>query len=342
MTTSPDPLNAPPGSAEHIRPDRPFYAAGVLLDAPDFTAEQLYHRGRLARSLAYLHGSGTVSGLRVVFESALEPGATAPPNPDIPGDIERTYPEGREARILVQPGLAIDRLGRLIEVPGPACLRLAPWLKDRQNEQGSDSQTDDQSETDESSATKSPIEQATHPAENDNITANISRDRSSSSITVSPDNRGIVADIFIRFTTCETGGKTPAFGGGPFDTTNANVPARIRDSYELSLVLRTEATADLAGELPRDPWANANDLEDIHNRLFASWQETTAGWRQGQPNRLPEHSSSQDTTDLFLARLLIVSGENDNPPTAQVDNFSRQFVYPSDAIARLIAITNSP
>lgn len=335
MTTTPDPLTAPPGSAEHLRPDRPFYAAGVLLDAPDFTTEQLYHRGRLARSLAYLHGSGTVSGLRVNFESALEPGTTVPADPSIVGDIERVYPEGREARILVQPGLAIDRLGRLIELSGPACLRLAPWLIDQKDKP-------DTAPGNANDETKSLLTQATHPVENSTESTNISSDRTSTPITVSPTNRGIVADIFIRFTPCETGGKTPAFGGGPFDTTNANVPARIRDSYELSLILRTKATADLAGQLPRDPWAQASNLEALHNQLFDSWQETTNSWTKGLPNRLPEHADNQDTTSLFLARLLIIPGENDAPPTAQVDNFSRQFVYPSSAIAHRIALENTP
>jgi hypothetical protein len=46
------------------RPDRPFYATGVLLDAEDFLDEQTYHRGRLARALAYLHGTGTIAGSR--------------------------------------------------------------------------------------------------------------------------------------------------------------------------------------------------------------------------------------------------------------------------------------
>lgn len=88
-----------------LRPDRVFYDTGVLLDAEDFRDEQTYHRGRLARALAYLGGSGTLVGLRVGVQ---RPAA------------------GLE--IQVGGGLAVDRLGRLIEVPRPWCLRLAPWL----------------------------------------------------------------------------------------------------------------------------------------------------------------------------------------------------------------------
>ena len=40
-------------------PDRVHYKTGVLLNADDFIAEQNYHRGRLARALACVNGSGT-------------------------------------------------------------------------------------------------------------------------------------------------------------------------------------------------------------------------------------------------------------------------------------------
>ena len=97
--------------------DRLWYATGVLLDAEDFLDEQTYHRGRLARALAYLYGSGTVAGLRVAWEPAVAPG------------VDASLPEGRPERIKVEPGLAIDRLGRLIELPRTACLRLNRWYE---------------------------------------------------------------------------------------------------------------------------------------------------------------------------------------------------------------------
>lgn len=97
--------------------DRLWYATGVLLDAEDFLDEQTYHRGRLARALAYLYGSGTVAGLRAVWEPAVDPGA----------DV--SLPDGRPERIKVEPGLAIDRLGRLVELPRMACLRLNRWYE---------------------------------------------------------------------------------------------------------------------------------------------------------------------------------------------------------------------
>lgn len=98
-------------------PDRVSYDEGVLLDALDFRAEQSYHRGRLARALTYLFGTGTAAGLEVVWEKPLSPGT------------DTHFPDGREERLRLRPGLAIDRLGRLVEVPRDWCVRLDRWYR---------------------------------------------------------------------------------------------------------------------------------------------------------------------------------------------------------------------
>ena len=94
------------------RADRVYYATGVLLDADDFGDEQTYHRRQLARALAYLHGSGTVAGLAVAWQ-----GADDTADPPV------------EEQLFVQPGLAIDRLGRLIELHTEYCIRLNRWYE---------------------------------------------------------------------------------------------------------------------------------------------------------------------------------------------------------------------
>src|SRR4051812_23559939 len=103
MKNQPDPI------AEPNSPDRVFYATGTLLSAEDFVAEQSYHRGRLARVMAALHGHGTIAGLRVDYKAA-----------DAAKDIEE--------QLQLTPGLALDRLGRLIEVPRLWCLRINRWF----------------------------------------------------------------------------------------------------------------------------------------------------------------------------------------------------------------------
>jgi len=60
-------------------PDRVNYVTGVLLGAEDFQAEQDYHRGRLARALAYAMGHGTLAGLEVSHHPAQAADATIPP-----------------------------------------------------------------------------------------------------------------------------------------------------------------------------------------------------------------------------------------------------------------------
>lgn len=94
-----------------LRPDRLYYDTGVLLDRDDFGDEQTYHRGRLARALGYLGGSGTLVGLKVTAQR---------PAPGL--------------ELQVSGGLAVDRHGRLIEVPRPWCLRLAPWVASKSND----------------------------------------------------------------------------------------------------------------------------------------------------------------------------------------------------------------
>jgi hypothetical protein len=97
ISTQKDPLDST------LAPERVAYAVGALLGVEDFTAEQTYHRGRLARTLSFLDGYGTVSGLRVDYQ----------PPPD--------------EEIIVRPGIAFDRLGRIIEVPRDICIRLDKW-----------------------------------------------------------------------------------------------------------------------------------------------------------------------------------------------------------------------
>lgn len=102
MSLTPQPFPAPP--------QRPSYHPGMLLDAEDFRDEQGYHRGQLARLARWLHGMGTVCGLEVKHFAA---GAD--------NHVEET--------LAIRPGVAIDRLGRLIEVRRTWCLRLQRWFE---------------------------------------------------------------------------------------------------------------------------------------------------------------------------------------------------------------------
>jgi len=94
---------------------RVAYEAGMLLGLEATRDEQVYHRRRLTRQQYWLHGAGTLAGLRVRVES-VPPPASAPA-----GTAARV-------RLLVGPGIGIDGLGREILVHETHCLDLADWL----------------------------------------------------------------------------------------------------------------------------------------------------------------------------------------------------------------------
>lgn len=64
--------------------ERPNYFMGMVLGADDLETEQAYLLARMRRHNRYLHGYGTVCGLRVMLQ---------------------------EGKVLVEPGLAIDCAG---------------------------------------------------------------------------------------------------------------------------------------------------------------------------------------------------------------------------------------
>jgi hypothetical protein len=296
VSTLRDPLSALDPAEAVVPPDRLYYEIGLMLDKDDFLDEQTYHRGRLARALAYLHGSGTAAGLRVRVEPLLPPGA------------DPAFPDGREERLIVEPGVAVDRFGRLIEVPRTACIRLGRWYDDQDPDL---------------------LRQGFH----------------------TPSN-GVVVDVFVRFNVCERG-KTPAFPVGPFDVIDAVVPARLRDAYLLSLVVREETDPPLP--VPRwpdlsedaaapDPAAELTRRRNLlREAILDAWAEGTAHTDEGGLEPLPEHAAGQDTSDVFLARLVLPAADG-NPPVrdatqpVQVLDADRPLVLTTAALARWIGI----
>lgn len=281
------------------RPDRPHYATGVLLDAEDFLDEQTYHRSRLARSLAYLHGSGTVCGLAVSPPQAV----------------------GSDFEVSVEPGLALDRFGRLIEVPRPWCIRVNRWyaaLADSANAVG-------------------------RAALRNALRSDL-----------------VIVDVFVEFELCDRG-KTPSFAEGAIDATDATAPHRVRDAFRFLLAPR-DLDPDDPRTLPgaRFPAFSSATPEqrviELKQHILAGWNGTLArpgerarphpgepqlAWAREQPLTLSPGV-------VFLARLRIpaVAGAGDAAPTpnfaamnaTHVDNLSRAFVFPSDALARALGL----
>ncbi|HEX3550438.1 MAG TPA: hypothetical protein VHT53_08685 [Candidatus Elarobacter sp.] len=376
-------------------PTRVFYSLGRMLGVDDFRADQDYHRGRLARALLLLCGTGTVSGLKVRVPQQWAPNEAYPPWSfviDAHGDVQVnagtagtsgttvpawsaaagattsdgtvtwtnegpiiahgwlastpfTYPSaivdangnlqiltvtsgittgstlpawnvtpgfttadgstpaawtcaGRAAlEVLVTPGIAVDRIGRVIEVPRALCIPLQDWL---------------------AAQTASDLNAALHGS-------------------------AVIVDVFASFAGCPRGA-TPSFATqDDYDATDAFSANRLLDSCAMQLVLRTDATPQLpedpwraAGAMPPNPAVTAQTLQQAMLNAGGPGVETPFG-----SGAIPiEYPPKFDPTSVFLARLSIpatpVSG---NAPATNlsaigVDNFSRLFLYPTSLVAR--------
>jgi hypothetical protein len=292
--TTVDPLYEQPAA------QRPAYSTGMLLDAQDFSDEQTYHRGRLARAMAFLAGGGTLAGLEVSHTPA-------------------TATQAEEIR--VAPGLAVDRLGRQVEIVRPACLRLERWFT-ALLAAGADDDTANLASYDDLAAFVSP--------------------RMSDAATPLPA-RALVADVFLRFAACEVG-LTPSFAQGPFDALNAVSTSRLRDAYELQLVPRLGLGPTTAGTYtglplpPGDPvigdtTATAAERRNaVQDAVLHGYGGSGQAGGSGGLAPLPEHPAGLDRSAVFLARVFIPV-DNANPPARTagaplVDNWARRILPP--------------
>jgi len=276
----PDDLNPPP------QPLRVSYVTGRMLGVEDFQAEQDYHRGRLARALLQLAGTGTVTGLLVKTDANADP---------------------TKLEIQVTAGMALDRVGRIIEVPKMVCIVLQDWLaayvKSWQNQQAGNTP-------------------GTTPIADPN--------------TAIHDGANLTIDVFVSFAGC-TRGVTPCFATqDDYDATDAFSANRVLDAFAMQLVLRTDATP----KTPLDPWAGLG----ANQPPVASLQQSILNGALGIPGKPDEYPPNFDQTAVFLARILVpaTAGTGGNPPVwkltglgaANIDNTKRLFVIPPSIVAR--------
>lgn len=102
---------------------RVSYQAGMLLGLEATQTEQDYHRRHLNRHDYWLHGSGTVVGLRVSTR-AIDPG-----NDQDPARVQ----------LIISPGVGVDGLGREVSVHEPYCIDLGAWLTTQYEDEANDS-----------------------------------------------------------------------------------------------------------------------------------------------------------------------------------------------------------
>lgn len=281
LTQPADPLAVQP------RATRPAYATGMLLDAQDFSDEQTYHRGRLARALAYLAGGGTLAGLEIEYLAASA---------------------GQAEAIQVNPGLALDRLGRLVEIPRPACIRLDNWFNGN------------------AAAT---LIQASYGNLGGNLGRFVSRRMADSGAALPA--RALVADVFARFATCPVG-LTPNFAAGPFDALDAVSTARICDAYELRLIARAGLDDGYSG-LPPAAVSQSASRDAMQDAILHAYTAGDAGLSPA-----PEQPPGLDPSAVFLGRVFLPV-DSASPPARVagapvVDNWGRRFLPPLALLAQ--------
>jgi hypothetical protein len=403
MATSNDALGTPQP------PNRVYYSLGRTLGVEDFQADQDYHRGRLARALLQVCGTGTVAGLNVsvpqiwqastryaaftfVFDASLNvqvntgpagtsgngpltfaaapkgtvndgsnivwtnqgpmnangwmpnslyvfPAAIVDSNSNVqilkgPANltsgprlpvwntaIGASTADGTVAsawicvgpsqlEVEVTPGLAIDRVGRMIEVPRTVCIRIGPWL------------------------------------------ANQTLSDLTSALAAGSGN--ILVDVFATFIPC-TRGVTPCFATqDDYDATDAFSANRLLDSFAMQLVLRSDSSP----QLPKDPWlstglapgaAMTTDIVKGLKRNLLSANSGPASMPPFSGNGAGPDGSPQgvDPSAVFLARISIpaTAGAAGQPPNIKlmnttIDNLSRLFLYPTSLLARLLGLSS--
>lgn len=281
-----DSLTTPPS------PERVYYSTGRMLGVEDFQAEEDYHRGRLARALMQVCGAGTVSGLLVQSDG----------NAD-----------GTKLEITVSSGIAIDYVGRIIEVPNTVCIVPQNWLNQyvqawQQQQSGN-----------------SP---GTAPIADPN--------------TAIHDSKNLMIDVFVSFAGCSRG-VTPSFASQDnYDSTDAFTANRTLDSFAMQLVLRTDSSP----KTPIDPWASFGALPNPAQLR----QSILAGGLFPSGPRPEFPSSNFDQTALYLARILVPAtpgaaappGTPPNGPVwnlnglanANIDNTTRLFLIPLSLLGR--------
>jgi hypothetical protein len=162
----------------------------------------------------------------------------------------------------------------------------------------------------------------------------------------------VVADVYLRFVSCETG-LTPSFAAGPFDALDAVSASRLRDAYELHLIARDDGL-DVDNPNPDQRFTGLPDLGPdlaaivdidarraaLQDEIFTAYPVSGAAGSAGAIASPPGHPPDIDPTAVFLARVLIPVGPADPPQRVdepvRIDNFSRRFVPSATLLARWV------
>jgi hypothetical protein len=248
---------------------------GALLTQEHFRAEQLYHRGLAARMAQHLHGAGTIAGLDVRYDPV----------------------SGADVEVRVAPGLALDRLGRMIELTVESCLDIGLWVAQQEEDPLDAARL--------AAGMRPPGPDPLRPA-----------------VQIPTDH--FVADVYLSFHACARSPE-PAFATANADTIDGVQPSRILDTGHLELIVRPLGDDRLPSSLPASQLPSPVTLEALRDyKRVDAWSLVQPG---SEPFTLPagdpisEHilaGGYQNGSEILLARLsvpLVVAG-----PTPSFDD----------------------
>lgn len=283
---------------ERPAPERLNLSDGALLTEAHFRDEQLYHRGQVSRLALHLHGSGTVAGLDVRYDPVT----------------------GTDIEVKVAPGLAIDRLGRMIELSYESCLNVALWMTQ-------------QGDTPETAA----LLQAGLRAAGGGL----------------PEH--VIVDVYLSFHACARQPE-PAFADANAETIDGVTASRIRDAGRLQMVIRPDGDDRTPASLPAANLPDPVTLEDLRAyKRTTAWdltQPETAPFSLPAGGSLSEHivaGNRQDGSEVLLARLTlpVVTAASTPPrfddsidlsqPAFVPNQDIRPYSYAADELALLLA-----
>lgn len=274
-------------------PVNPFvrlrYHYGMLLDAQDFRVEQNANVFRARLHQAALHGWGTVFGLKVEQ-----------------GGLEG---EGATERIVVEPGLAIDALGRDVFVCESLCLDIAGLHRDR--------------ELWSSLSRPTPPEASEYVSERGERRVDVEDVRWTRELPAEDDwdrDSLRVAYVVLRHVRCVSE-PVPAVSGPCTTAEDSLVYSRLLDSYRVDLeAVPPQIPREIFGELDVAGHPTGRDAL-LEAALNADVEAAIDVW------------TSRERPPILLAAVLLSGGPADTVAVVDVDNSVRRLVAPGHLIA---------
>lgn len=305
------------------------YEFGLVLGVDDFRQEQLYFLEKDYLHSRGLHGYGTVFGLEVT--------------------ASRPADNSDEMLITVQPGMALDQLGRPIVVRDEQCARLGAWYA-KQVQDGQAPPPDEAGRLrcyvvagyDECLDALVPI--PGQPCSSSEVTQAPSRIRDAFTLELRWDAPRMAAWSAVRSLADLLNGIRFVPGLPEAQSDEAEIIAQVRSLARPPAIGPCAQAADMpAGSPPgalQLPWETARQALD---RIFAVWVTEVRPAIHGQPDLIEPGSDAEVEAGILLACIDFAPAAGFNPASpkidaAEVSDGGRPFLLHTQLIQELLLL----